>query len=101
MDLDALLSMPEASSMPPEQKDMMKSMMGSMSFKFTEDKFIMNAMGKTQEMGYSITKRNGGSMTIMMAPEHGGGGEAEMIVDGNKLTLTKPGQKQPMVLKRK
>ena len=101
MDLEALLSMPEAKEMPAEQKEMMKSMMGSMSFKFTEEKFIMNAMGKTQEVGYSITKKNGNSMTILMAAEHGGGGEAEMTVAGDKLTLTKPGQKQPMVLKRK
>jgi hypothetical protein len=101
MDLEALLSMPEAKEMPAEQKEMMKSMMGSMSFKFTEEKFIMNAMGKTQEVGYSITKKDGDNMTIMMAPESGGGGEAQMTVAGNKLTLTKPGQKQPMVLKRK
>ena len=81
--------------------EMMKSVVGSLSFKFTEDKFIINAMGKTQEVGYYITKKNGNSMTIMTEPEQGGGDEAEMVVADNKLTLTTPGQKQPTVWKRK
>jgi hypothetical protein len=68
IDVEKLGDMEEIKKMPADQREkaieMAKSFAGSMSFEFTNEKLIMEAMGQKKEGTYKVTKAEGKKLTI-------------------------------------
>ena len=102
IDVEKLGDMEEIKKMPEDQRkaaiEMAKSFAGSMSFEFTKEKLIMEAMGQKKEGTYKVTKAEGEKLTIE-ATLDGKTETLEAEVKGDGVILGKG--KEKFALKRK
>lgn len=102
IDVEKLGEIEEIKKMPEDQRkaaiEMAKGFATSMSFEFTKDKMIMEAMGQKKEGTYKVTKTEGDKLTIEASLE----GKTETLeaeIKGDGVILGKG--KEKFALKRK
>lgn len=102
IDVEKLGEIEEIKKMPEDQRkaaiEMAKGFATSMSFEFTKDKMIMDAMGKKVEGTYKVIKTEGDKLTIEATLE----GKTETLeaeIKGDGVVLGKG--KEKFTLKRK
>ncbi len=102
IDVEKLGEIEEIKKMPEDQRkaaiEMAKGFATSMSFEFTKDKMIMEAMGQKKEGTYKVTKAEGDKLTIEATLE----GKTETLeaeIKGDGVVLGKG--KEKFALKRK
>ncbi len=93
-------SQPEFKQMSPQELQIMEQMLGSMTFSFESDKFSMNAMGKTEELTYTVKSQEGENWVLAVTDKTGKVEEANITLTGDKLVLSKEGEKSALTLKR-
>jgi len=93
-------SQPEFKQMSPQELQIMEQMLGSMTFSFESDKFSMNAMGKTEELTYTVKSQEGEKWVLAVTDKTGKVEDANITLTGNKLVLSKEGEKSALTLKR-
>lgn len=102
IDVEKLGEIEEIKKMPEDQRkaaiEMAKGFATSMSFEFTKDKMIMDAMGKKVEGTYKVTKTEGDKLTIE-ATLDGKTETLEAEIKGDGVILGKG--KEKFTLKRK
>jgi pyruvate dehydrogenase E2 component (dihydrolipoamide acetyltransferase) len=93
-------SQPEFQKMSPQELQIMEQMLGSMTFQFQADTFSMNAMGKKEELSYSVKSRADNKWVLAVTDKAGKVEDANITLTGDRMVLSKEGEQSALTLKR-